>query len=166
MSDLYTEVLVEKQFTAKDMAIKVGMIFMTVLSVVAGVLIPPVLLAALAFGLLDYFFLPKLNVEYEYLYVNGELDIDKIFSKVKRKKGASYDLNNMEILAPVKSHQLDSYRNNPNIKTVDYSSGKPDAKVYAAIISKDDHLERLLFEPNDVMIRDIRSKMPRKVFTD
>ena len=56
MSDLYTEVLVEKQFTAKDMAIKVGMIFMTVLSVVAGVLIPPILLAALAFGLLDYFF--------------------------------------------------------------------------------------------------------------
>ena len=46
----------------------------------------------------------------------------RYFPASKRKKGASYDLNNMEILAPVKSHQLDSYRNNSNIKTVNYSS--------------------------------------------
>lgn len=167
MSDLYTEVMVEKKFTGKDMAIKVGLIFLTVLAAVAGlILFPPILIVALALGVLDYFIIPKLNVEFEYLYVNGELDIDKIYSRSKRKKGASFNLGKMEIMAPVNSHQLDSYRNNTSIKTVDYSSGMPDAKVYAVIIPNDKEMQRILFEPNEVMIKDIRSKMPRKVFTD
>lgn len=167
MSDLYTEVMVEKRFTGKDMAIKVLLIFLTVFTAVVGlVLMPLALIVAIVLGVIDYIFIPRLSVEYEYLYVNGELDIDKIFSKAKRKKGGRYDLGKMEIMAPVNSHQLDSYRNNTNIKTVDYSSGKPDAKVYAVIISTDKELQRVLFEPNEVMLKDIRSKMPRKVFTD
>lgn len=167
MSDLYTEVLVEKKFTGKDMAIKVGLIFLTVFVAAVGLMfIPLALVVALALGVLDYFMIPKLNVEYEYLYVNGELDIDKIYSRSKRKKGGRYDLAKIEIMAPVNSHQLDSYRNNTGIKTVDYSSGKPDAKIYAMIIATDKELQRVLFEPNDIMIKDIRSKMPRKVFTD
>lgn len=167
MSDLYTEVMVEKKFTGKEMAIKVGLIFLTVLAAVAGLIFfPPVLIVALVLGILDYFIIPKLNVEYEYLYVNGELDIDKIYSRTKRKKGSSFNLGKMEIMAPVNSHQLDSYKNNPNIKTVDYSSGLPDAKVYAVIIPSEKEMLRVLFEPNDIMIKDIRSKMPRKVFTD
>lgn len=167
MSDLYTEVLVEKKFTGKDMAVKVILIFLTVLAAIAGILIHPVILiVALAFGIADYFLIPRLNVEYEYLYVNGELDIDKVFSKQKRKKAGSYTLSKMEIMAPLNSHQLDSYRNNTNIKTVDYSSGKADHKTYAVIIPGDKGLERLLFEPNEIIIKDIKSKMPRKVFTD
>lgn len=167
MSDLYTEVMVEKKFTGKEMAIKVGLIFLTVLAAVAGLIFfPPALIVALVLGVLDYFIIPKLNVEYEYLYVNGELDIDKIYSRTKRKKGSSLNLGKMEIMAPVNSHQLDSYKNNPNIKTLDYSSGLPDAKVFAMIIPSEKEMLRVLFEPNDIMIKDIRSKMPRKVFID
>ena len=167
MSDLYTEVMVEKKFTGKDMAVKVGLIFLTVLAAVAGLTIIPIaLVVALALGIADYLIIPKLNVEYEYVYVNGELDIDKIYSKSKRKKGASFDLGKMEIMAPVNSHQLDSHRNNPNIKTIDYSSGMDNAKVYAVIVPGDKEMHRLLFEPDEVMIKDIRNRMPRKVFTD
>lgn len=167
MSDLYTEVLVEKKFTGKDMAVKIGLIFLTVFAAAVGLMfIPLALIVALALGVLDYFMIPKLNVEYEYLYVNGELDIDKIYSRSKRKKAGRYDLAKLEVLAPATSHRLDSYRSNSSIKTVDYSSGQPDAKVYAMIIPTDKELQRVLFEPNDIMIKDIRSKMPRKVFTD
>ena len=59
------------------------------------------------FLLLHY--VPKLEVEYEYLYVNGELDIDAIYSKQKRKKMGSYDASELEILAPENSHELDSF---------------------------------------------------------
>lgn len=167
MSELYTEVMVEKRFTGKDMAIKVVLLFLTVFAAVCGlVLMPLALIVAVILGVIDYIFIPRLSVEYEYLYVNGELDIDKIFSKSKRKKAGRYDLAKMEIMAPVNSHQLDSYRNNTNIKTVDFSSGNPDAKVYAVIIPTEKELQRVLFEPNEVIIKDVRSKMPRKVFTD
>ena len=75
MSDLYTEVLVKKQQTGKDKAIKGVLIFFTVLFAAAGIMMNPlILLLALVLGIVDYIFIPKLSVEFEYLYVNGELD--------------------------------------------------------------------------------------------
>jgi len=38
--------------------------------------------------------------------------------------------------------------------------------VFAMIIPSEKEMLRVLFEPNDIMIKDIRSKMPRKVFID
>ena len=82
MSDLYTEVLVKKQQTGKDKAIKGVLIFFTVLFAAAGIMMNPlILLLALVLGIVDYIFIPKLSVEFEYLYVNGELDIDRIYSQ-------------------------------------------------------------------------------------
>ena len=104
MSDLYTEVLVKKQQTGKDKAIKGVLIFFTVLFAAAGIMMNPlILLLALVLGIVDYIFIPKLSVEFEYLYVNGELDIDRIYSQSRRKRAASYELSNMEILAPYQS---------------------------------------------------------------
>ena len=85
MSDLYTEVLVKKQQTGKDKAIKGVLIFFTVLFAAAGIMMNPlILLLALVLGIVDYIFIPKLSVEFEYLYVNGELDIDRIDRKSTR----------------------------------------------------------------------------------
>ena len=98
MSDLYTEVLVKKQQTGKDKAIKGVLIFFTVLFAAAGIMMNPlILLLALVLGIVDYIFIPKLSVEFEYLYVNGELDIDRIYSQSRRKRAASYELSNMEV---------------------------------------------------------------------
>ena len=44
------------------------------------------LVPAIALGIACYFVIPKTDLEYEYLFVNGELDIDMIMSKSKRKK--------------------------------------------------------------------------------
>ena len=90
MSDLYTEVLVKKQQTGKDKAIKGVLIFFTVLFAAAGIMMNPlILLLALVLGIVDYIFIPKLSVEFEYLYVNGELDIDRIYSQSRRKRAAA-----------------------------------------------------------------------------
>ena len=87
MSDLYTEVLVKKQQTGKDKAIKGVLIFFTVLFAAAGIMMNPlILLLALVLGIVDYIFIPKLSVEFEYLYVNGELDIDRNLFAVKKEK--------------------------------------------------------------------------------
>ena len=43
------------------------------------------LVPAIALGIACYFVIPKTDLEYEYLFVNGELDIDMIMSKSKRK---------------------------------------------------------------------------------
>ena len=169
MSDLYTEVLVKKQQTGKDKVIKGVLIFFTVLFAAAGIMMNPlILLLALVLGIVDYIFIPKLSVEFEYLYVNGELDIDRIYSQSRRKRAASYELSNMEILAPYQSHQLDSYKKNQSIKRYNYSSGIEGQghKPYALVISKDNAMQMVIFEPDEVMLKDIRNRAPRKVFMD
>lgn len=44
------------------------------------------LVPAIALGIACYFVIPKTDLEYEYLFVNGELDIDMIMSKSKGKE--------------------------------------------------------------------------------
>ena len=79
MSDLYSELLVKKEPTAKDSIVKYGMIVLTVLAVGAGLFISPILLlVAVALGVASYFVIPRTDLEYEYLFVNGEYGHVKI----------------------------------------------------------------------------------------
>ena len=87
MSDLYSEFLVKKESTAKDAIVKYGLIVLTVLAAGAGLFINPLLLVlAIALGVACYFVIPRTDLEYEYLFVNGEFDIDMVMAKSKRKK--------------------------------------------------------------------------------
>ena len=74
------------------------------------------------------------------------------------------DLNQMEILAPIKSWHLDEYKNR-QLKTVDYSAGveeKPDSR-YCLIYNGE---KKIIFQPNEAMVAAVKSIAPRKVFTD
>ena len=71
----------------------------------------------------------NLDLEYEYVYVNGELDIDKIMSKSK-KTFKIFDLTKLELIAPLNSHRMDYHNHNTNLKVLDYSSGKKDHKRF------------------------------------
>lgn len=166
MSDLYSEVIVKKKKTAKDTLCKAGLIILTVLAVFSaliGLLGLISLLILVAVGVLDYFIWPTLDVEYEYLYVNGELDVDKIMSKQKRKRVYSCDLKKLELMAPSNSHELDYQKNNKNIQVLDFSSMDENAKTYTAIIPGEKGTQMLIFEPNETMVKDLKNKKPREV---
>ena len=150
----------------KEKAIKGLVIALIVLAAVAGILFTPIaLVVAVVLGVAAYFLLPNLDLEFEYLYVNGELDIDRIASKAKRKRIKSLDLSKMEIMAPLKSHRLD-YQNHKNMKVFDFSSGNPSHNIYAMIIPDDKEVCKVLIEPDMELIKNIEKSCPRKVFTD
>ncbi len=164
MSDLYIELLVKKKKTSADTMMKVLLIGGTVLVTLAGLLIHPLLLlGAVAMGVLDYFKLPGLDLEFEYLYVNGELDIDKIMSKQKRKRVGKYDIKNVELVAPKNSHDLDCYKNMKDIKIKDYSSMEEQAKIYAMVVKGEKGMEMVYFEPNEAILKDMQRIAPRNV---
>ena len=72
MNDAYSELLVKKEQTIKEKAIKVLVIALIVLAAVAGIFITPIaLVVAVVLGAAAYFLLPNLDLEFEYLYVNG-----------------------------------------------------------------------------------------------
>lgn len=164
MSDSYREILIQRETPMANKLIKGAMIGLTVVGLVGGLLLMPLLLiVGIAFGVASYFVLPKLEVEYEYLYVNGELDIDAIYSRQKRKKMGSYSVEELEILAPEKSHALDSYLNRGNAKIKDFTSGNAQAKSYILVLNKEKGQEIIKAELDDEIISDIRRMAPRKV---
>lgn len=163
MSESYVELLVKKKKTPKDSILKGLMIAGIVILVLIGLVIPLVLIAAIALGVLAYFKMPGLDLEFEYLYVNGELDIDKIMSKVKRKRVGSFDISKAEMVAPVKSHELDYYRQSKDLKVVDCSSGDDHANVYGMVVKDEKGMKLVLFEPNQEILDDMRRIAPRKV---
>ena len=75
-----------------------------------GIILPVVMIV------IDVLMFRNLNVEYEYVFVNGDLDIDKIMNKARRKRMFSVDADQMELLAPVGAVELMQYK---KIKSTD-----------------------------------------------
>lgn len=164
MGDSYREIMVKRETSVMDQVKKISLIGLTVLMFAGGIFITPLLLlVGLALAIVCYFIVPGFDLEYEYLYVNGELDIDKIMSKQKRKKCASYDMNLLEIMAPSNSHELDSYRNKKDIKIRDFTSRKQDVLSYTLIFNLEKGQELVKVELDEAIVSDIRRIAPRKV---
>lgn len=104
------------------------------------------------------------RVEYEYLFAEGQFTVDVILNKSRRKKMAEYDLENIQIVAPVHSNKLQEFER--KVKTIeDFSSGNADAKRYAMICQKDGSCKKVLFEPDERMLRCIRMAAPGKYYS-
>lgn len=164
MSDLYSEWMVKRKKPVWAPLAKVGLITLTVLcflSSFTGVLWFMVLVAA-GLGYLTYRLSLEWDLEYEYTFVKGELDIDKIMGKSKRKRCIVVDLENTEIVAPVNSHALDAYQSK-KCKEYDFSSHMPEAKPYVIYATVKNEMSKILFEPNERMLNDMRNTAPRKV---
>lgn len=163
MNESYIEIMVKKKTSPlmKGAQIVTALLagFFAIFSVL-GLVYGLILAAALGVGC--YFLTLYSNVEYEYLYVDKELQIDRILGKSSRKRMETLDLTQLEILAPLRSHQLDSYRNG-NYKKKDYSSGEVDHQDsrYMLIVNG----SQIIFEPTEEMVKTIQMLAPRKVFT-
>jgi hypothetical protein len=164
MNQIYAEAGVKRKDTASSMGLRLLMIlgivagfYITFLGSYFGVIGIAVILV------LIYLF-PRLNVEYEYVFVDGQLDFDRITGKSKRKTMLRIDFEQVDIVAPADSHALDAYANIQSEKK-DFTSRDKNSKPYVIIVSKQDKKLKIYFEPNEKMITMMRQKSPRKVST-
>jgi hypothetical protein len=167
MNDGYEEILVKRQKTSRDTLLKCCVIGVTALLLAAGIFLfnPVFLVLGMAAGLLSYYLvLPNFDLEYEYLYVGGDIDIDKIMAKRRRKKVASYSKDNLEIMAPTGSDHLSSYVKNTKVK--DYTSADPSVKTWTLVYSSEKATEAVCLELTQEIAQDMRRYAPRKVFFD
>ena len=160
MNDYFTVQMVKKQADMKDMLIKAVLIAVTIVSFLIVLMFPVGLILPVAMIVLDVFMFRRLNVEYEYLFLNGDLDIDKIMNKAKRKKVFSASVKDMEFFAPADAVELRQYQ---NARTYDFSSGSSQAKRYAMVISGNGELKKVIIEPNDTIVEGLYMMAPRKV---
>lgn len=164
MSDVYVECLVPSKASGLVKVLRVVLFILTVLFFFTMLLFPAAILLVLASGVGFYFANLNSKVEYEYLYLDRELTVDKILSQTKRKRVAVYSIDRMEIFAPINSWHLDSFKNR-NVKIVDYSVGQelqPDLR-YAMYYEGG---VKMILSPSEAMVKALKNVAPRKVFTD
>lgn len=164
MNESYAEAGVRRKSTASSYLIKAGIVVLILLMFTIGSVFLGqfgVLIASILIVLAVYLF-PRFNVEYEYVFCDGQLDFDKIMGNSKRKNALRIDFDKVEIMAPANSHALDGYTYQ-QLKVKDFSSLRSDAKVYAVVVRDNESLLKVLFEPNEKMINCIKQKAPRKV---
>lgn len=119
---------------------------------------------ALAAGFGAYFVYLRTDIEYEYLYLDKELTIDKIMAKTKRKKIGTFEIERMEILAPIKSYHLDGYKNR-TAKISDYSIGREEQPDKRYVMFYDGS-KKIILSPSVELVKAIKTIAPRKVFMD
>ncbi|MBE7038107.1 MAG: hypothetical protein E7404_04300 [Ruminococcaceae bacterium] len=110
--------------------------------------------AAIVYGV--YILITHFNVEYEYILTNGELDIDKIIAKRKRKRMFSMNVKEFEVLEPVEQNK--TYAN-----ILDCSTRTNSVDVYYAIFSKDNKRQTLIFNPPQKMLENMKQYSPRTI---
>ena len=166
MNESYKELLVKKDRGAKETMLRVACVIPTVLAALlmflTGNMI--VFIVVIVLGVLDYFVFQWTDIEYEYLYLDKEITVDKIMAKTRRKRVTTVDVNKVEIIAPEKSHQLDSYRNR-QAKVMDFSAGHdlPEQKLYWVFYEGN---QKILMNLTEDFVKTIKGIAPRKVFTD
>lgn len=164
MNETYVEILIKRKTPAYMKLLKILLIMLTVCFVLVGLILWPALLIGIVLGVASYFVYMNAELEYEYLYVDKELTVDKIVAKSKRKRVEVFELEKMEIVAPIHSWHLDSYKNRSD-KTFDYSSGEP-GKPDTRYVFFYDGQKKVIFEPNENLIKAMQFAAPRKVFKD
>ncbi|MCR5118022.1 MAG: hypothetical protein K6B44_00195 [Lachnospiraceae bacterium] len=165
--EAYIEHMVKKKSTIKDLALRYFFMFLVVLSVLAALLLmyPPVLVITVGlWAIYRYLIYPLTDIEYEYLYVDRTLTVDKIMAKEKRKTIATYEIDRLEILAPADSYRLGEFKNR-ELKTVDYSSGTENTEDMRCVMIYEGGL-KIVLDLTKEFVKIIQNNSPRKVFLD
>lgn len=165
MSEAYVECLVKAKASPMYNILKIVLI---VVAVVGGLSLPITgffgVIIAVVSGFGAYLAYMQADIEYEYLYLDKELTIDKVLAKTKRKRVGVYTLEKIEILAPIRSYHLDNLKNR-QVKISDFSIGEelqPD-KRYAFYYEGN---QKIIISPSEEMIKVMRNVSPRKIFAD
>lgn len=171
--DIFLEYLLDKKSTAADMLKKVGIILAAVVVMILIVNIMamfgtvllsymPLALAAEVYGV--YLLIRNFNIEYEYIFTNGELDIDIIKSRRVRKRLTSLTTKNIELMAR-KENSLyrRDFENESIAKKYDavYDPAKGD--IYCVLYSVDGVRSLLTFQPPEKLVEAMQKLNPRAV---
>lgn len=165
MNETYVECLVSQK---PSFIMKLLYVLFIMLTIVFGILglagFLVALIIAVVSGGLAYFFYGKCDVEYEYLYLDREISIDRIYAKSRRKRVGTYTVDRMEVFAPIKSYHLDGYRNRQT-KDIDYSIGYEDQPDKRYVLYYEGGV-KLLMNPTPEFVKAVQNVAPRKVYTD
>lgn len=170
--DSYMEYMVKRPISTADKLKRVAFIVMIAICVAGWFLFSPIQIISYGFFIVAfvlivlyfYFILPGTDIEYEYLYLDKEITVDKIMGKEKRKTLNVYSVDKIDLMCPIDSER-GAYKNGGVSKVYDYSSGIPSEAHKPYAIFYEGNVKIVLDLPVD-FVKMVQTNAPRKVFMD
>ena len=163
MDGLYHETYVKSGLTpgrsAQRIMVIVAMILMPFLGIFSALF---VLKKFQIIGLFGWIIIDAIliYVDYEYIFVDGQIDFDRIVAGNSRKTVMKTDLEKVEKIAPESSHVLDSFQTAP---LSDFSSLDKEDTHYIMVIKSDKGMVRVRFTPDEKMLEMMKLKARSKI---
>lgn len=157
ITDICCEQLVERKFSGADY-LKCG-------GIVTGIMLLYIILSGLLIGFLSYsafgiilmlfvcavwlsvFLIKRRLIEYEYILVNGEFTVDKIFAKSTRRRVFAFDIKNIEAMGDYNAAEHKTRKYDLTCNYSELSSGE--GAKYCTIRDPKRGLILLIFNPNE-----------------
>ncbi|MGI5959937.1 MAG: DUF6106 family protein [Massiliimalia sp.] len=169
--DVFLEQIVAKKRTSQDVLKTVGIILAAIILIFAALFILPAVVPFLStlglflvVGILygTWYLLTSSSVEYEYILTNGEIDVDKIIARRKRKRLITVNTRNFTEFGPYRPQEHAGKQYTSTI----YACVSPDApNTYYAVT---DHPKyghcMLVFNPNEKILTHAKQYMNASAF--
>lgn len=165
MNDVFVEQIVERKQDLSTSVKKILLILAAVLVSTVFLIIGVIRFIFPAVFALSMFFAVRtsrnLNLEYEYSFTNGELDVDKIMGRRTRSRELSIHVRSFTIFATVTETNYKEYESRNFAKVLDASSSPKSEKRWFAVYRDDAGNDSLLiFEPNERLLEAMKRFIP------
>ena len=168
----YYEKIVRRVWRAADY-VRVALIIAGTLILVAAAIISAGILARYGLSMLvpiisvgavvgAWYLVGTMRIEYEYNYFGGEIDLDVITAKSRRRRVATVNVRDFEAFG--KYSELGKSRQqlkNDYDKRWFMCSAPEDPDCYYAVLRHEHKLTLLVFEPSEEMLAEMRAVAPR-----
>jgi len=160
--DVYVEFIVKKKKDMKDYLVWLGACLLAfvcsfiVLSIPA--LAPYIVILfwlLVGIGYVTYRIIVSRNIEFEYSVTNGELDVDKIINRKRRKRLLSVDTKSFDIFEPVNEGVLARIKAMNLQTTIHAEGGTSTPETYVAVFNMNGLKTCLFIQPNDRVLEAI-----------
>ncbi len=169
--DIFVEHMVKRKKTIMDyikvLAVLIGGLFLVLIVPLIMGAIPSLgslsLVVVVLIVYLMYKLVTSINVEYEYILTNSEMDVDKIINLRLRKKMAEVNFHKIDFFGKISSAEYNKYLRDNSIKKIFACKDIKDAESYFVVYESDDNGKMMLiFSPSEKMIKNISIINPQK----
>lgn len=167
--DSFLEYLVKKKSDGKDVALRIGIILLAVLVslVVFAIFVSISYLRAFSFfavlciGYGAYILLSRMDIEYEYIFTNGELDIDIIRGRRLRKRLTTVKCKDIRIMEKTENVVAKKPSGEKNICAVyNFKMGE----IYKIeCMDKSGKDKTIFFQPPENLVKEMRKYNPANI---
>ncbi len=165
--DFFTEYIIQRKKTGKDYFYIGLILFAFFIVLYMGLVFAPYfgnlfLLYVVGISYGAYFLVRRFNIEYEYIFTNGELDIDRIIAKRSRRRIITVNAREFDFFEPISS---DKVKNIPSMgiqRTIHAEGDRKSEQVYVIVLNHKGIKTCLYIQPSKKILDGIRRYLPRR----